>query len=107
MSAELPAAVARLIDGTNIGDTDFFLDSFAPGGVVDDWGREFTGSTEIGSWSEAEFLGKHVILSVLDFTVADTRTVLIAQVGGKGFNGPSTFTFVVDADSVSRMTIRA
>ena len=107
MSAELPAPVARLIDATNIGDTDFFLDSFTPGGVVDDWGREFTGSTEIGQWSEAEFLGKQVTLSVLDFTVTDNRTVLTAQVGGNGFHGPSTFTFVVDADSVSRMTIRA
>ncbi|MBH5141032.1 nuclear transport factor 2 family protein [Rhodococcus qingshengii] len=107
MSTELPAPVARLIDATNIGDTGFFLDSFAPGGVVDDWGREFTGSTEIGTWSEAEFIGKQVTLSVLDFTINENHTVLTAQVGGNGFNGPSTFTFVVDADSVSRMTIRA
>ena len=30
-----------------------------------------------------------------------------ADVGGKGFNGPSTFTFDVDGDRVARMTIRA
>lgn len=107
MATELPAPVARLIDATNIGDTDFFLDSFAAGGVVDDWGREFTGSKEISQWSEAEFIGKQVTLSVLDFTVTSNQTVLTAQVGGNGFNGPSTFTFIVDADSVARMTIRA
>ena len=107
MVSELPAPVSRLIDATNIGDTDFFLDTFAPGGIVDDWGREFTGSAEIGPWSEAEFIGKHVTLSVLDFTVTDNQTVVIAQVGGNGFNGPSTFTFIIGADSVARMTIRA
>ena len=30
-----------------------------------------------------------------------------AQVGGNGFNGPSHFSFRVDGDLVSRMTIRA
>jgi hypothetical protein len=30
-----------------------------------------------------------------------------AQVGGSGFNGPSQFTFTVDGERVSRMTIRA
>jgi len=31
----------------------------------------------------------------------------VAEVGGDGFNGPSHFSFVVDGDVVSRMTIRA
>ena len=34
-------------------------------------------------------------------------TVITAEVGGDGFNGPSHFTLVVDGDRVSRMTIRA
>jgi hypothetical protein len=33
--------------------------------------------------------------------------VVTAEVGGEGFNGPSHFSFVVDGDRVSRMTIRA
>ena len=107
MSAELPVPVARLIDATNIGDTDSFLDTFAPGGVVDDWGREFTGRDEIGTWSEAEFIGKQVTLSVLGFTNAASETTLTAQVGGNGFNGPSTFTFIIEGDAVSRVNIRA
>ena len=28
------------------------------------------------------------------------------QVSGNGFNGPSTFTFLVEGDLVRRMTIR-
>jgi hypothetical protein len=34
-------------------------------------------------------------------------TTVAAHVGGKGFNGPSHFTFRVEGDRVSRMTIRA
>jgi hypothetical protein len=34
-------------------------------------------------------------------------TVVTAQVGGDGFNGPSHFSFLIDGDLVSRMTIRA
>jgi hypothetical protein len=34
-------------------------------------------------------------------------TVIPAEVGGDGFNGPSHFTFVVGGDRVARMTIRA
>jgi len=37
----------------------------------------------------------------------DGETVVTAQVGGSGFNGPSHFGFTVDGDKVSRMTIRA
>ncbi|NHE67724.1 nuclear transport factor 2 family protein [Rhodococcus sp. D-46] len=107
MSAELPVPVTRLIDATNIGDTDLFLDTFAPGGVVDDWGHEFTGRDEIGTWSEAEFIGKQVTLSVLGFTNAASETTLTAQVGGNGFNGPSTLTFIIEGDALSRMNIRA
>ncbi|MFD3747429.1 nuclear transport factor 2 family protein [Nocardia sp. NPDC058633] len=107
MTTALPAPIARLIEATNNGDIESFLGGFTDNGVVDDWGREFTGSAEIGSWSEAEFIGKQVTLSVLDFESAGSETVLTAQVGGNGFNGPSTFTFVVDGNALSRMNIRA
>jgi hypothetical protein len=48
-----------------------------------------------------------VSLAVRSAAVRDGRTEVIADVGGEGFNGPSTFTFDVDGDRVSRMTIRA
>ncbi|MET0206108.1 MAG: nuclear transport factor 2 family protein, partial [Thermoleophilaceae bacterium] len=37
----------------------------------------------------------------------DAATTVTATVGGDGFNGPSHFTFVIDGDHVTRMTIRA
>jgi hypothetical protein len=107
MADHLDPAVRTLIDAANAGDVDAFLARFTADGVVDDWGREFGGAERIRSWSDAEFIGKRVSLAVRSAAVRDGRTEVIADVGGDGFNGPSTFTFDVDGDRVSRMTIRA
>jgi hypothetical protein len=100
-------AVQALIDAANANDTVAFLAGFTEDGVVDDWGREFPGERRITAWSDAEFIGRQVSLEVQDVRETGTEVVVIAQVGGNGFNGPSTFTFQVAGDKVSRMTIRA
>ena len=87
--------------------TETFLATFADGGVVDDWGREFVGSDAIRGWSDHEFIGKHVSLDIRSIQRDGDATVLTAEVGGEGFNGPSHFSFPVDGARVSRMTIRA
>jgi hypothetical protein len=107
MADHLEPAVRKLVDAANAGDIDAFLAGFTTDGVVDDWGREFRGADRIRSWSDAEFIGKRVSLAVRNVAVRDARTEVIADVGGDGFNGPSTFTFDVDGDHVARMTIRA
>jgi hypothetical protein len=103
----LPPAVAAAIDAANRGDADGFLACFTPDGVVDDWGREFRGPAEIAGWSEKEFIGVQVSLTIEDVTSGDDGTTVAAQVGGNGFNGPSHFTFRVEGDRMARMTIRA
>ncbi len=103
---EVPAAVQRLLDAANAGDIDAFLAGFTEDGVVDDWGREFRGADAIRGWSDGEFIGKQVSLDVTDVTVKSGETVVTAEVGGNGFNGPSHFSFRVAGDLVSRMTIR-
>lgn len=107
MAEDLQPGVRTLIDAANAGDIDAFLAGFTTDGVVDDWGREFHGAERIRSWSDAEFIGKRVSLTVRNVTVRETHTEIIADVGGDGFNGPSTFTFDLDGDRVARMTIRA
>jgi hypothetical protein len=102
-----PEPVARLLQAANAHDTDGFLASFTEDGVVDDWGREFAGAEAIRGWSDAEFIGVEVTLAVTDTTTEAGETTIKAQVGGSGFNGPSTFTFAVRDDRVARMTIRA
>ena len=84
-----------------------FSGAFGAGGVVDDWGREFVGRDAIRQWSDAEFIGKQVTLAVTGVENEGARTVVTAQVGGNGFNGPSHFSFDVDGATVARMTIRA
>jgi SnoaL-like protein len=104
---DLPEPVSRLLDAANANDIDAFLASFGPDGVVDDWGREFRGPGAIRGWSDREFIGVNVTLDVTGVTQQEGATTVAAQVGGSGFNGPSHFTFEVDGDRVSRMTIRA
>ncbi|GAB2667401.1 hypothetical protein GCM10027169_31720 [Gordonia jinhuaensis] len=106
MAELLPAPVRASIDATNTGDQTAFLATFADDGVVDDWGREFTGRDEIAGWSDAEFIGKHVTLEVTNVRNIGHQAVVIAKVGGDGFNGPSTFTYDVTGDQVAKMTIR-
>ncbi|HST66012.1 MAG TPA: nuclear transport factor 2 family protein [Mycobacteriales bacterium] len=99
--------VRAALDAANRGDVEAFLDAFADGGVVDDWGREFGGRDAIRGWSDAEFIGKQVSLDVTAVEQDGDRTVVTAQVGGNGFNGPSHFSFDVAGDRLSRLTIRA
>ena len=104
---DLPAPVRCLLDAANANDTDAFLRCFTADGTVDDWGREFTGPDAIRGWSDAEFIGKRVTLDLRGVERDGDATVVTAEVGGEGFNGPSHFGFTVDGDRVARMTIRA
>lgn len=103
----VPAPVAKLLEAVNANDTEAFLASFVEGGVVDDWGRQFVGTHAIKGWSDNEFIGKHVSLDIRHIEQEGEAAVVTAELGGEGFNGPSHFSFLVDGDRVSQMTIRA
>ena len=107
MTYEVEPAVQALLDAADKGDLAAFLAGFTDDGVVDDWGREFRGASQITAWSDAEFIGKRVTLAVEGVKRIGEETVVTAQVGGDGFNGPSRFSFRVAGDRVSRMRIRA
>jgi hypothetical protein len=106
MAEPPPEPVARLLHAANEHDADAFLASFTDDGVVDDWGREFAGAHAIRGWSDKEFIGVDVTLAVTTTTTDGDVTTVEAQVGGRGFNGPSHFMFTVRDGLVSRMTIR-
>ena len=74
MTQQLPGPAQAAIDAANAGHGETFLGLFGSRGIVDDWGRTFTGPAAIRSWSVAEFIGN-------------------------GFNGPSHFTFRIDGAS--------
>jgi hypothetical protein len=99
--------VDRLLRAANANDTNAFLATFADEAVVDDCGREFAGRAAIREWSDREFIGQHVTLNITQITSVGETTVVTADVGGDGFNGPSHFSFELDGDHIARMTIRA
>jgi hypothetical protein len=103
---EIPPPVQTLLDAANAHDTEAFLAALAPDAVVDDWGREFRGPDAIRGWSDHEFIGVDVTLAVTDVATTDGAIVVSAEVGGSGFNGPSSFAFELEGDRVTRMTIR-
>lgn len=109
MPPAMAPAVRNLIDAANAGDTAAFLAAFTPHrGLVDDWGRRFHGTDAIRGWSDAEFIGRNVSLNIVHFYALDEgEIVVIANVGGDGFNGPSTFSFRFAADTVDEMRITA
>jgi len=106
MTSNIPEAVARLVEAANHHDPEAFLASFTQDGVVDDWGREFTGAESIRGWSDREFIGANVSLTITRVSATDERATVSADVGGDGYNGPGHFIFELRGDRVARMTIR-
>jgi len=106
---ELPAPVREAFEATNAGDLERFTAVFAEDGVLDDWGREFHGREEIAQWSRAESIGVQQTFEVTVSRVIGDDVVVTADVGGGGFNGPSTFTFRLSEDGrhIERMAITA
>ena len=104
---DVPTPVQRLPDVATGGDIDAFHAGFTEGGAVDDRGREFRGADAIREWSADEFTDRQVSLDVTEVAERSGETVVTAQVGGNGFDGPSHFSFRVAGDRVSRVTIRA
>jgi hypothetical protein len=107
--SELPAAIRKALQAVNSSDTDAFVGSFVPGsGYVNDWGREFRGEQAIRQWSDDELIGKRATLEIVSsYTNADDHVVVIVQVEGDGYTGPSTFTFQVQDQLLAAMRIFA
>ena len=105
MSPAVPGPIRRFFDATNAGDTDSFLDAFAPDAVLTDCGRDFSGRDEIARWNETDNIGAKSRLALLD--IAPEGDVFRAQVAvdGEGFNGEGTMTFTVDGEFIGRLVI--
>lgn len=104
---ELPYPVTEAFEATNTGDLTRFLSVFAADGVVDDSGREFRGHEKIAQWSRAESIGVKQTFLVTGIRANDDEVIVTAEVGGGGYNGPTTFTFSLapGGDIIQRMAI--
>ena len=106
-SAQLPACYDQFLKVIDDRDTDAFLDMFTAHGSVNDWGHRYVGREAIRAWSDREFLGVRMTLAVDKAVDVDGRVTITGQVGGGGFNGPSTFVLVTEGDRLREMLITA
>ena len=106
MTTTVPEPVASFITRVNAHDEQGFLDAFTPNGVVDDWGRIFDSRDTIKTWSDKEFIGATGTLTVEKVSAVDDAIVVVGDWRSNHANGRSKFTFEVEDDKISRMTIR-
>lgn len=101
-----PEPVASFLEAVNRHDEAAFLDAFTAGGVVDDWGRTFTGRDEIRAWSNREFIGAPGTLAIEVVETTDETITVVGDWHSTFANGRSKFVFETDGDKLTRMTIR-
>ncbi|MDQ2930426.1 MAG: nuclear transport factor 2 family protein [Gemmatimonadota bacterium] len=102
---ELDPPIRTMIDATNRGDSAAFLTAFADDAVLVDWGRTFTGKSEIAKWNAEENIGtqNHLRVTHVHRTAAQVRVTV--AVTGKGYNGDGIFLFDLGPTGITRMVI--
>ncbi|MFE3460586.1 nuclear transport factor 2 family protein [Nocardiopsis aegyptia] len=106
LETPVPEPVASFVAAVNRHDEDAFLNAFTPDGVVDDWGREFAGRERIKAWSDQEFIGARGVLTPQVCRTDGSEVTVVGDWRSNHANGLSSFTFAVEGDAISRMTIR-
>lgn len=101
----IPEPVATFLDRVNTHDEQAFLDAFTDSGVVDDWGRIFTGRQEIKAWSDKEFIGSRGTLSIEEVEVEGDTVTVIGDWRSNYANGRSKFIFETNSEKLAKMTI--
>ncbi len=103
--SDLEPPIRSMIDATNRGDVESFLDAFADDAVLDDWGRTFTGRAEIAGWNERENIGVNSHIEMTDMHREGNEVRVGVSVSGGGYNGGGAMTFTLDGDRIARMVI--
>jgi hypothetical protein len=105
MSVTLPPPIDRLVAAVNAGDTEAFLDCFSTKGVVDDWGRRFTGHKAIRGWSDKESIGAKGAMTVTGVERKADEIAVTADWKSNFYSGPSRYVFRLDGDRIAEMRI--
>ncbi|MEU6697875.1 nuclear transport factor 2 family protein [Pseudonocardia sp. NPDC046786] len=98
--------VAAFVATVNRHDREGFLDAFADDGVVDDWGRTFTGREAIAAWSDREFIGSSGVLTPEEVRESGGAVTVVGDWRSTHANGRSSFEFRTDGARIASMTIR-
>ncbi|GAA1173696.1 nuclear transport factor 2 family protein [Nesterenkonia xinjiangensis] len=103
---DVPEPVGSFIAAVNRHDEPSFLAAFGEDGVVDDFGRIFTGPDEIKAWSDVEFIGARGTMDLESIEEKGDTVTVIADWRSNHANGRSEFTFTVDGERLRAMRIR-
>ena len=105
---ETPAAVRRMIDATNAGDSEAFVDAFTDDAYLEDWGRSFHGREGVASWNQSDNIGRDAHFEATSTVQRpDGSYIVTLVVTGGGFNGTSDIAFEVEGDRIRSMVISA
>ena len=102
----LPPILIAFRDAINAGDTEAFLSFFPASGIVEDWGRRFSGLTAIRGWSDKELIGAKGTMT-LGSVIEETpeRISLNVDWTSSFYTGPGVFTFVFADGKIREMKI--
>jgi hypothetical protein len=103
--SDLPAPIRRMIDATNAGDSDAFVDAFTDDAYLEDWGKAFTGHEGVRSWDSTDNIGRRSHFEAAGVEQEGDEWVVSLVVTGGGFNGTSDFRFSLRDDRIARMVI--
>lgn len=104
----LPPLLEAFRTAVNAGDTEAFIALFPADGIVEDWGRRFSGRQAILGWSAKELIGANGTLrygEVIEQSAG--RFSLDTHWASNFFTGDSVFTFVLDGDQIRELKISA
>src|SRR5262245_17172596 len=102
---ETPAAVQRMIDATNAGDREAFVEAFTDDAYLEDWGRVFRGRAGVAGWNESDNIGRNTHFEATGTREQDGGYVVTLVVTGDGFNGTSDIAFEVHDELIRSMII--
>ena len=103
--SDIAPAIQRMIEATNAGDSEAFVECFTDDAYLSDWGREFHGHDGARSWDRTDNIGKHAHFEATGSRRDGEDDVVTLVVTGGGFNGTSDIRFTIRDDLIARMVI--
>lgn len=89
MSTAVPAPLQAAIDAINRANIDAFVATFAPDGVVNDWGRVLRGHEGARSWAQSDAIGAGAQMTVVESSTKGDVTHIVFDWKSRVFNGRS------------------
>lgn len=103
--SELEKPIQTMIDATNRGDSETFLSAFSDDAILTDWGRTFTGKSEIARWNSDENIGTQNHIRVTGVERSGHSVNVSVVVRGNGYNGVGSLIFEIEAQAIKRLLI--